>query len=226
MRHDEPSERNYAIFCAVEFEQQTVRAVAQQHDVSPTRVQQIVEQMRSWYETTTPEWVKRIDPAVEPLVACRMYDDRLAYLSQQAMDAWRQSQGEQTVTRQTSGLLHSGGQITTTKSTFGAPRYLVIAARLAKMRVDGSMRLAKWLEGRRAQNETANPCAPDEVTTAEVPLLTDNTDSASASTAEVCNDVLMRFDAPGLSETHPLTPVRTRKERRRRQRQLQRAMGK
>src|SRR5687767_14973593 len=95
----QPSERNFEIFVAVEFQRMSLRRAAGEFDISPTRVGQIVEQVRQWYRATTPDWVSACEPDLRAAVACRLYEERVRHSATEAMDAWKSSQGEITITR-------------------------------------------------------------------------------------------------------------------------------
>src|SRR5690606_994654 len=99
----EPSERNWEMFLAVEHEGASLRAVARKYRVSPTRVTQIVEQVRRWFTETTPAWVFERRSEVQPLVACRMHEAKLGILEGRLHRSWRKSlRGEQSA-RQVEG---------------------------------------------------------------------------------------------------------------------------
>jgi hypothetical protein len=231
MRLSEPSERNFLVFNAVEFERRSLRSVAEEHRISVGRVQQIVAEMRAWYVATTPEWVGATPLALQPLVAARMFDERLSHLSREVQQAWEDSKGLVSVTRKSA--TSSSGQTTTTQSA-GRPRYLLALARLAKMQYEGALRLSAWRLAHpdaepllaAAVSETKIPYArEDQETTGEdrtadnVPLVTTDEDTTYVN-AEECSEPIFS------PQTSAPTPMRARKERRRRERELRRALAK
>jgi hypothetical protein len=231
MRLSEPSERNFLVFNAVEFERKSLRSVAEQHRISVSRVQQIMTQMRAWYVATTSERGGAAPLALQPLVAARMFDERLSHLSREVQQAWEDSKGLVSVTRKSA--TSSQGQTTTTQSA-GQPRYLLALARLAKMQYEGALRLSAWRlahpdaetllaaavsemkipYAREAEETFDEDRADDEV----LPVTVD--DDASYDSADESSEPIFppQMSAP--------TPMRARKERRRRERQLRRALAK
>jgi hypothetical protein len=231
MRLSEPSERNFLVFNAVEFERRSLRSVAEEHRISVGRVQQIIAQMRAWYVATTPEWVGTAPLALQPLVAARTFDERLSHLSREVQQAWEDSKGLVSVTRKSA--TSSSGQTTTTQSA-GQPRYLVALARLAKMQYEGALRLSAWRLAH-ADAETllaaavsemkipyareAEEASEDDRDDDDVLPATADADASYDVAAETCEPIFPpQMSAPA--------PMRARKERRRRERQLRRAMAK
>jgi hypothetical protein len=230
MRHAEPPARNYLIFAAIEFERASLDDVARANGVSVERVQQIVKQTRAWYVASTPQWAGGVPLALQPLVAARMFDERLSQLSREAQQAWEDSKGLITITRKSA--TSSSGQTTTTNSA-GQPRYLVTLARLAKMQFEGMLRLTAWRHAHRdlepaiaSASDAASPYARDEDEAPEetwddddVAELTD----VEATTSDADCETVTYF---GDKKTNAPAPMRSRKERRKRQRMLQRKLAK
>ena len=142
MRWSNPSERNYEIFCAVEFEERSLRSVAAEFGISVVRVQQILEQVRKWYVANAPAWNQETEPVLQPLIAAQLFEHKVRHLSCQAMTAWRDSQGEKTVTRGTPGPMDYVGQGRQSRTTYsaGETKYLALAARLAELQLKATMR--------------------------------------------------------------------------------------
>jgi hypothetical protein len=231
MRVSEPSERNFLVFNAVEFERRSLRSVAEEQRISVGRVQQIVAQMRAWYVATTPEWVGAAPLALQPLVAARMFDERLSHLSREVQQAWEDSKGLVSVTRKSA--TSSQGQTTTTQSA-GQPRYLLALARLAKMQYEGALRLAAW----RLAHRDAEPLLTAAMSEMKIPYAREDEETRQEDHAD--DDVLRvtADDEPSYGvaaensepifppQTVAPNPMRARKERRRRERELRRAMAK
>jgi hypothetical protein len=231
MRLAEPSDRNYSIFTAVEFERQPVKSVAAANGVSVTRLQEIVAQVRKWYVTTTGHWLESLPLALHPRIAAHVFDERLTHLGCQANEAWEASKGTISVTRKSAGSNSPG--VTTTTNSAGQARYLAIGARLAKIQLDGALKLAAWrhahkdLEPQLAAlvEQPEQPYAREEEEAEEQPeiavegpLLTPTDDEAYDDTFAADEDIA----APIFSVPAPMRAAR--KERRRRQRELQRAL--
>jgi hypothetical protein len=233
MRLTEPSDRNYSIFTAVEFERRSPHSLAAQHGISVGRVQEIVAQVRQWFASTTSNWVGSLPVALQPLVAAHLFDERLTHLSREANDAWEASKGPISVTRKSAGSNSPG--VTTTTNSAGQARYLAIGARLAKIQLEGALRLGAWrLAHKELEPQLAEILRQQEQTYAhldeeaeehaliatEGALLTPTHDEPYDDTFEADEEIAAPiFSAP--------TPMRAaRKERRRRERQLQRAMRK
>lgn len=218
MRACEPSERNYLIFCEVEFDGQSLREVAARHEISPTRVQQIVEQTRNWFNATTPQWVRERDPARQPFLACRYHHERLSFYLSQMLGAWRASQGEITIKHERPGQLAGVSQ--TTKTAFGDGRYLLQAARLSQMQIDAAVRLAKIAQKHdlpqvtEIESSTApTPCAPPAMQQAtEVAALTDATE-VTDYTVETYDDAGDLLPAAPVEHLVCRNPVRSRVDR-------------
>jgi hypothetical protein len=231
MRLSEPSERNFLVFHAVEFERRSLRSVAEEHRISVGRVQQIIAQMRAWYVATTPEWVGAAPLALQPLVAARMFDERLSHLSREVQQAWEDSKGLVSVTRKSA--MSSSGQTTTTQSV-GQPRYLIALARLAKMQYEGALRLTAW----RLAHPAAETLLAAAVSEMEIPYAREDEETsgedraADDASSVTTDDDTIYVDAEESSkpifppQTNAPNPMRARKERRRRERQLRRAMAK
>jgi hypothetical protein len=249
MRWSNPSERNYSIFCEIEFDGRSLRTVAMEYGISVVRVQQIVEQVRKWFVANAPAWMKGTDPVLQPLVAAQFFEHKMQHLTRQAMTAWENSQGEKTVTHTTPGPMEyvSKGQSRTSYSA-GETKYLALAARLADLQLKSAMRVADWrIEHREEEAEAlakyadlpeypmfaeeeepareegvATPCARESEkvndggeTGADVLAPSTETDATYTLDDAIASRLLMRAK----------TPVRSRKERRQRQRQLDRALG-
>jgi hypothetical protein len=232
MRATEPSDRNYAIFCDVEFAGRSLRSVAEEHDISPTRVQQIVAEMRAWYIASTPQWVRDTDPDTAPMLACRFHQERLQHLYSLSMQAWRASQTDVTTTRVRPGVLDSG-EVRITQRCFGQPRYLTTALQLSRGQIDAAERLNAICDKRDARKaapapevtseEECAPCAPKteetpQVAEQEADVVTLTLDAAPPS-VEPVSLPLSTCVAP-----HPApTPVRSPKQQRKLERHQRRA---
>lgn len=216
MRACEPSERNFEIFAEVEFGGLSLRAAAEKFDLSPTRVTQVVQQVRHWLKQSTPKWAQD-DLEALPFVACRIWEERLRFLYAEALDAWRASKTEVWVRRE--AVNHPEAAIVRTTRSFGQVRYLAQAMRLAEAQLRSALRLAEIQSRRQAPHATEPSAPPEEVCALQSPeaaeQITDApeeivaTHEAAALSAPQARDVLpLESDAIAFPN-----PVRSRLER-------------
>jgi hypothetical protein len=237
MRLAEPSDRNYTIFTAIEFERQSPHKLANQHGISVGRVQEIVAQVRQWFASTTSNWVGSLPVALQPLVAAHLFDERLTHLSREANEAWEASKGPISVTRKSAGSNSPG--VTTTTNSAGQARYLAIGARLAKIQLEGALRLGAWrlahkelepqlAEILRQQEQTQEQTyARDDEEVEEQPLIASEGSLLTPTDDEAYDDNVEADDEIATPIFSAPAPMRAaRKERRRRQRELERARRK
>lgn len=121
-----PSPRNFEIFHAVQTLQMSRRGAAEVFGISPTRVQQIVAEVKHFVIRHGSAEV--LGPADEDLekAALRLCYERLNYMFYSAMHVWRGSQGELTVVRRTGAK-----ETSTTAPAFGAVRVFHAAMKAA-----------------------------------------------------------------------------------------------
>lgn len=121
-----PSPRNFEIFHAVQTLQMSRRGAAEVFGISPTRVQQIVTEVKHFViRHGSAEVLGDADEDLEK-AALRLCYERLNYMFYSAMHVWRGSQGELTVVRR------SGAKETsTTAPAFGAVRVFHAAMKAA-----------------------------------------------------------------------------------------------
>jgi plasmid maintenance system antidote protein VapI len=224
MRASEPSARNFAIFCEVEFEGASLRHAAEAYEISPTRVQQIVNDTRAWYIDTTPEWVRETDASIQPLLACRRHQARLEHLYGQAMQAWLNSQTEITTTRVRSGVLENS-EVRVTQPCFGQVRYLTAAMQMSKAQIDAAERLCAIREQQapptapaavevRHEEPADAPCAPQTAESPEVVEQDEDVVTLTLDAAAPCAEsVTVQLPTCAARSESP-TPVRSRKQQR------------
>jgi hypothetical protein len=119
-----PSPRNLDIFSAIEDRGQSLRAVAEEHGLSPARVGEIVQQVQRWYAANTPAWAAELDPATRALLAFRRHDDRLKVLYDGMLRGYESVQAN---------IRESGAQV----------RFLTGAMRLSRERFVATLSLSK-----------------------------------------------------------------------------------
>lgn len=216
MRACEPSERNFEIFAEVEFGGLSLRAAAEKFDLSPTRVTQVVQQVRHWLKQSTPEWAQD-DLKALPLVACRIWEERLRFLYAEALGAWRASKTEVWVRRE--AVNHPEAAIVRTTRSFGQVRYLAQAMRLAEAQLRSALRLAEIQSRRQAPHAPELSAPPEQVCAPKPPAVDDRaldapqdiaaTHEAAALSAALARDVLpLQSDAVAFPN-----PVRSRLDR-------------
>jgi len=126
-----PSGRNFEVFEAVIVGGKSTRDAAGQFRLSQSRVCQIVRRMQAWQaEVLTSE--QHLTDEEQLRLSKDIAGHRLNHLYCEVMGAWRRSQGEFKQTRSS----RYGDEVTTTKSSYGDPKYLVAASRLIKAAAD------------------------------------------------------------------------------------------
>ena len=126
-----PSGRNFEVFEAVIVGGKSTRDAAGQFRLSQSRVCQIVRRMQAWQaEVLTSE--QHLTDEEQLRLSKDIAGHRLNHLYCEVMGAWRRSQGDFKQTRSS----RYGDEVTTTKSSYGDPKYLVAATRLIKAAAD------------------------------------------------------------------------------------------
>ena len=145
-----PSPRNFEIFHAVQTLQMSRRGAAEVFGISPTRVQQIVTEVKHFViRHGSAEVLGDADEDLEK-AALRLCYERLNYMFYSAMHVWRGSQGELTVVRR-SGAKESS----TTAPAFGAVQVFHAAMKAAVEQTKVAKVLANLLrEERDGQPQT------------------------------------------------------------------------
>jgi hypothetical protein len=145
-----PSPRNFEIFHAVQTLQMSRRGAAEVFGISPTRVQQIVTEVKRF--VIRHGSVEIVGDAEEDLekAALRLCYERLNYMFYSAMHVWRGSQGELTVVRRCGAK-----ETSTTAPSFGAVRVFHAAMKAAIEQTKVAKVLANLLrEERNGQPQT------------------------------------------------------------------------
>jgi hypothetical protein len=135
-----PSARNLEIYHRLSDDAESVRVVAREFGLSPTRVVEISSQVQRWYKCAAPDWELdgkfRRQHAVS---ACKRHEERAQRMYGRMMDAFRDSQGEEQKTRATLG----GGSVTTTSTCHGDPKFLTTALRYSREQMNTALTVAK-----------------------------------------------------------------------------------
>lgn len=234
MREVDVSERNYSLFCEVEFRGLTLRDAARKYEISVARVQQILAQTRAWYRATTKEWVREEDDQWQPHVACRFMEERLEYLYSQAMNSWECSMGAKSVTRKGGS---DQSETVTTRYHYGDVKYLQQAVRLTLARYDARVRSIAAMRvvppaSDAAPVEEASPvepttpptegCAPETPLPEAMRQALDSEPTLSTFDADSCVNASSEQPHENAAVVDFVNPVRARKQRKRRQRELER----
>src|SRR5690606_17188975 len=154
--------RNLKIFEVIETGECSLREVAADYEISPTRVQQIVQQVRRWLRSTAGGDDLR-SPRQMLLDALYLFDERLKCLARAAYEAWHFSKGNYTEVHVCDGVRHER-----TKRSTGDPRHLASMLKIEKERLESAVavyeHLPKFGEPKasdRVIEGATTPCAPD-----------------------------------------------------------------
>ena len=217
MRVTEPSDRNHEIFYDVEFGGVSLRRAAEKYALSPTRIQQIVIQVRDWFQATAPDWAVEGDPQRTAMLASRIAEERFRFLYTTTIESFFASQAEVTVRRE---FAARPGAIATTSRCFGEAVYLREAVRITQASLACSYRhalLMERLQSRPAPAENAPPaevCAREAESTRDAPPPAPPSSEQSPTPAVVCDSPgqsIITYDVPIEAFT---APVRSRLEER------------
>ncbi len=143
MRASDPSERNFEIFADVVHAGLSLRKAAERYELSVGRIQQIVQQVRGWYDATAPQWGAGDGPT-QVAQSFKLLKDRLNHLYVEAMEAWRASQSD--LISQREQMSKPGSAVTFYKQSLGNTRYLLTAMRIAEANAAATVRQAKVVE--------------------------------------------------------------------------------
>src|SRR5262245_22686650 len=122
-----PSGRNFEVYEAVIVGGKSTHEAAQRFGLSQTRVCQIVKRIQAW-QTQVLASDEHLTDEEQLRLAKSIAAHRLNHLYCEVMSAWRRSQGELKQTRSS----RYRDEVTTTKSSYGDPKYLLAASRLIK----------------------------------------------------------------------------------------------
>jgi hypothetical protein len=125
-----PSGRDFQVFERVVVEGATTRAAAAEFALSQTRIVQVRDRVAEWIAAEVPT-IERLSPRERLRLAERIASQRIDYLYSLALEAWRASQGEETIVR--AGEV---GLSRITRTSHGEPKYLAIAARLSLRQIE------------------------------------------------------------------------------------------
>ncbi len=124
-----PSGRDFDLFRRVKVEERSPRQVAGECKLSPHGVFQAVNRVSEYLCEIAPGSEEQRPQRLS--IAEQVASERIDFLCSCAMQAWRDSQGVHSITREHAGDgLQPTTKVTTTKNSQGEIRYLLTAARL------------------------------------------------------------------------------------------------
>jgi hypothetical protein len=232
-----PSPRNVEIHQLVTYDGYSLRQVAAIHELSANRVVEIVQQVERWYRESTPDWAAGLAREQQAIAAWRVHAERLQHLYCETMQAWRESQGKQTIEQQRWG---GGGATSTTMTRFGDVRYLSQASRISRETAQAAVSFAKlparWFDP--TQLDGADEAAEIPVETIAPPtgVLARETEPSETTTPaglnsgavkvahqESCDVAAQPTESLACNAPPSIDPVRLlRKQRQERHKQLER----
>jgi hypothetical protein len=137
MRITLPSARNVEIYHRLEEDGASIRDVAEEFWLSPTRIGQIRGQVHRWYRNSAPDPEDRYRRQ-HAVAACKWHQTRSGRMYGRMMDAFRDSQGEERRSREVDGRL-----VTTTRMNYGEGKYCTLALRYSREQRDAALLLAR-----------------------------------------------------------------------------------
>ena len=145
-----PSERDFEVFERVVAQGASTRAAAKEFGLSQTRIVQVRDRVAEWIAAEVP-FAERLLPRQRLRLAASIASQRIDYLYSLALEAWRASQGEQTVVRE-----GESGLSRVTRASHGDPKYLLLASRLALRQMDVAEREARGQKAGDRSQEAGN----------------------------------------------------------------------
>ena len=120
-----PSERDFEVYEYVVVGGGSTRGAARYYDLSQTRICQIVQQVAEWQANVVPKAADQHSAEDLTVLAKNTAGRRLQYIYDEAMHAWRESQGQSCVVHNN----NKGDIDRVMQVQFGQPRYLHLAIR-------------------------------------------------------------------------------------------------
>jgi hypothetical protein len=139
MRVHLPSARNLEIYHQLEDDGASIRDVADEFRLSPNRIVQIRGQVHRWYQCCAPDAETDQFRRQDAVASCKRHKIRAGRMFSTMMDAFRDSQGEEKLTRDS----RSGGAVTITRMSHGDPKYLTVALRYSREQLNAALTLAE-----------------------------------------------------------------------------------
>ncbi|WP_425617653.1 hypothetical protein NA78x_001335 [Anatilimnocola sp. NA78] len=126
-----PCWRDFEAYRLVKVSQFSTRVAARKLKISQTRICQIIERVAAYLVEMSPGVKDVVRREQQLYVAEQMAAERLNFLCSQAENAWRMSQGPMKTVRK-SATFAGANSVTTIRTGYGDPRYLLVACKLAE----------------------------------------------------------------------------------------------
>jgi hypothetical protein len=139
MRIQLPSARNLEIYHLLADDGESIREVASEFQLSPSRIVEIEKQVERWYKCAAPEWrADREFRRSDAVALGKRHQERAGRMYSRMMDSFRDSQGEQRHSIET-----KQGTVTQVRMCHGDPKYLTMALRYSREQFQTQLVLAK-----------------------------------------------------------------------------------
>ncbi|WP_425615666.1 hypothetical protein NA78x_005596 [Anatilimnocola sp. NA78] len=126
-----PCWRDFEAYRLVKVSQFSTRVAARKLKISQTRIRQIIERVAAYLVEMSPGVKDIVRREQQLYVAEQMAAERLNFLCAQAENAWRMSQGPMKTVRKSANFT-GANSVTTIRTGYGDPRYLMVACKLAE----------------------------------------------------------------------------------------------
>ncbi|WP_425615453.1 hypothetical protein NA78x_005373 [Anatilimnocola sp. NA78] len=126
-----PCWRDFEAYRLVKVSQFSTRVAARKLKISQTRICQIIERVAAYLVEMAPGVKDIVRREQQLYVAEQMAAERLNFLCAQAENAWRMSQGPMKTVRKSANFT-GANSVTTIRTGYGDPRYLMVACKLAE----------------------------------------------------------------------------------------------
>ncbi|WP_425618601.1 hypothetical protein NA78x_002310 [Anatilimnocola sp. NA78] len=126
-----PCWRDFEAYRLVKVSQFSTRVAARKLKISQTRICQIIERVAAYLVEMAPGVKDIVRREQQLYVAEQMAAERLNFLCSQAENAWRMSQGPMKTVRKSANFT-GANSVTTIRTGYGDPRYLMVACKLAE----------------------------------------------------------------------------------------------
>ncbi|WP_425614516.1 hypothetical protein NA78x_004385 [Anatilimnocola sp. NA78] len=126
-----PCWRDFEAYRLVKVSQFSTRVAARKLKISQTRIRQIIERVAAYLVEMSPGVKDVVRREQQLYVAEQMAAERLNFLCSQAENAWRMSQGPMKTVRKSANFT-GANSVTTIRTGYGDPRYLMVACKLAE----------------------------------------------------------------------------------------------
>ena len=126
-----PSWRDFEAYRLVKIEQISTREAAKTLGISQTRICQVIERVAAFLVQMAPTTIAAEERPRMLYLAEQLAAERIDHLHSQAMASWQESKRPVTTIREVATAVNRNA-ITTTRSSCGDTRYLMVACRLSE----------------------------------------------------------------------------------------------